>query len=122
MGTGYYVDPAMVQPGVLFVVCSKRLTDETLAWLFSAYGILRCEIQRDQRTHESKGCALVCLPSFHAAELARQQFDGSEYPPGCVLRVMHCQQGNGIAPAMQRQRAALPAGRVEEVGSSDVGP
>lgn len=104
---GYYMEP----PAHLFVVCSKRVTDEQLAWLFAPFALVACGVQRDAHTGESCGCALVCVGSVAAADMAVAQLDGSEFPPGCVLRVVPSGAAAPAAFGSPPQHAAVPPAR-----------
>jgi len=47
-----------------------------------------CDLKLNKQTGESKGFAYINYSTPQAALMAKEQLDGIEYPPGCILKVM----------------------------------
>jgi len=83
-----FVYPAYLPRQRLFIVCPKSLTQEQLARVFSRVpGMEYCDLKKDKRTGDSKGFAYVNYSTPQAALLAKDQFDGYEFPGGISIKV-----------------------------------
>jgi RNA recognition motif-containing protein len=85
----YTIPPYAIPRQRLFVVCHKSVTQDQLARLFSRFpGMEYCDLKKNKQTGESKGFAYINYSTPQAALMAKEQMDGFEFPPGCILKVM----------------------------------
>mmetsp|Transcript_26617 Transcript_26617/g.44499 ORF Transcript_26617/g.44499 Transcript_26617/m.44499 type:complete len:583 (+) Transcript_26617:40-1788(+) len=80
---------SMVSRQRLFVVVHKSVNADHLARLFARFpGMEYCDLKKDRATGESKGFAYINYSTPHAAAMAQQSLDNTDFPAGHRLKVM----------------------------------